>query len=132
VKTVGEAFEIALRVRLDQTQFVAGDAFQRRVFCFGLADQQAGDLIRHFQQPLGHADIDHQHARHQLRLHAQRRQQRAVARKRRRAFRQIEIGKHFRRHQHFAGRRDEGLQAGSSDRGRIADFRWQRDRLDAQ
>ena len=30
MKTVGEAFEIALRVRLDQAQLVAGDDFQRR------------------------------------------------------------------------------------------------------
>ena len=81
MKTVGEAFEIALRIRLDQPEFVAGDVFERRALAFGFADQQPGNLIRHFQQPLRDADIDHQHAGHQLRLHAQRRQRRAAARR---------------------------------------------------
>jgi len=92
VKTVGEAFEIAFRLRLDQAEFVAGDAFERRAPGFGLADQKPGNLIRHFEQPLRDTDIDHQHTRHKLRLHAQRRQHGAVARERPRAFRQVEIG----------------------------------------
>ena len=36
MKTVGEAFEIALRVGLDQTELVAGDVFERRALAFGL------------------------------------------------------------------------------------------------
>ena len=132
MKAVGEAFEVALRVRLDQTQFVAGDCFKRRAFAFGLADQQAGNLIRHVQEPLGDADIDHQHVGHQLRLHAQRRQYGAAVRRRCRAFRQIEVGEHFGRHQRLSRRRHEGLQVGPSDRRRIADFGRQGDRLDAQ
>jgi hypothetical protein len=79
VKTVGQPFEIALGVRFDQAQLVAGDGFERRALAFAGADQQTGNLIRDFQQLLGNADIDHQHSRHQLRLYAQRRQQAAVA-----------------------------------------------------
>jgi len=89
-------------------------------------------LIRHLQELLGNADIDYQHAGHKLRLDAQRRQRCAAAPERRRAFRQVQLGKHFGRHQHFARRRDERLQACSSDRRRVAHFRGQRDGLDAQ
>ena len=78
MKAVGEPFEIAFGVRRDQTQFVADDIFQRRMFAFGLADQQPRKLIRHVQQILRDADVDDQHAGHQLRLHAQRRQCRAA------------------------------------------------------
>ena len=74
MKTVGEAFEIAFGIGCDQAQFVADDIFQRRGLALGLADQQPRKLIRHFQQILRDADIDHQHAGHQLRLHAKRRQ----------------------------------------------------------
>ena len=56
MKTVGETFEIAFRIGGDQTQLIAGDAFQRRKLAFGLADQQAGKLVRHFQQMLRDAD----------------------------------------------------------------------------
>jgi hypothetical protein len=40
VKAVGEAFEITLRVWLDQAQFVADDGFKRRAPGLGLADQE--------------------------------------------------------------------------------------------
>ena len=51
MKAVGEAFEIALRVRLDQAELVADDGFERRAFAGRLPpDQQAGNPIRHFQQ----------------------------------------------------------------------------------
>jgi hypothetical protein len=132
MKTVSEAFQIARRIRLDQVELVAGDGFERRVRALCLANQQAGHLIRHVQQPLGDADIDHQHARRELRLDAQRRQQHAAAGGRRGAFAQLEIAQRFRRHQHFSRRRHEGLQACASDRGRVADFAGQRDRLDTQ
>jgi hypothetical protein len=36
VKAVGEAFEVALRIGLDQAELVAGDAFERRALAFGL------------------------------------------------------------------------------------------------
>ena len=74
METVGEPFEVAFGVRCDQTQFVADDIFQRGVFALGLADQQPRKLIRHFQEILRDADVDDEHAGHQLRLHAQRRQ----------------------------------------------------------
>ena len=67
MKAVGEPFEIALRIRFDQTKFVAHHRFERRAVAFGLPDQQPGNLIRHFQQALGDADIDHQNAGHELR-----------------------------------------------------------------
>jgi hypothetical protein len=78
VKAVGEAFEIALRIRLDQVELVAGDFFKAARGLRLALPTRAGNLIRHFQQPLGDADIDHQHIGHKLRLDAQRRQQRAV------------------------------------------------------
>ena len=81
VKAVGQALEIGRRVRLDQTQPVAGDALQRRARPLGLAEQQPRQLIRHVQDALRDADIDHEHVRHELRLHAQRRQHRAVVRR---------------------------------------------------
>ena len=79
MKTVGQAFEIARRIRLDQPQLVAGDSFQRRTLAGCLADQQPGNLARHVQEVVGDADIDHHDARHQLRLHAKRRQWHAIA-----------------------------------------------------
>ena len=63
----------------------------------------------------------------------QRRQRCAVARSRRRAFRRDARSASVSGATSVCpGRRDEGLQAGSSDRRRIADFGRQRDRLDAE
>ena len=132
MKTVGQPFEVALRLRFDQAEPVADDAFEPQLAGLGLADQQPGDLIRHIEQPLRHADIDHQHARHQLRLRAQRRQQGAVAGRRPRALLEVEIGQRFRRHQHLARRRDEGLQPGAADRRCVADLGGDGDGLDPQ
>ena len=132
MKTVGEAFEVGLRIGFDQAQAVAGNAFKWRAPARRLADQEARELIRHFQQALRDADVDDQHAGHQVRLHAKRRQQGAAIGLGARALREFEIGKRFRRHQHRARRRHEGLQIGFADRGRVADFRGQRHRLDAQ
>ena len=132
MKAVREAFEIALGIRLDQAEFVAGNIFERRALAFGLADQKPGNLIRQFEQPLGNADIDHQHIGHKLRLDAQRRQQRAVACQRRDAFCQLEFGKRLRRHQHFSRRRHERLQPCLPDRRRISHFRGEGDGLDTQ
>ncbi len=78
MKAVGEAFEIARCIRFDKPKLIADDGFERQAF-LGSAppDQQTGNPIRHFQQTLRDADIDHQHARHQLGLQFQRRQGRA-------------------------------------------------------
>ena len=76
--------------RLDQPQFVAHDIFERRALALCVADQEPGYQVRHFEQPLRDADVDHDDAGHQLRLYVQRRQQGAVARQRRAAFRQVE------------------------------------------
>ncbi|OIQ66715.1 hypothetical protein GALL_517140 [mine drainage metagenome] len=62
MKTVGEAFEIAFRIRLNQPELVAGDIFERDATAFGLADQEPGNLMGHFEKPLGNADIDHHDA----------------------------------------------------------------------
>ncbi len=132
MKTVGEAFEVGLRIWFDQAKLVARYAFKRRAFACRLADQKSRELIRHLQQILRDADVDDQHAGHQVRLHAQRRQQCAAIGLGARALGEFEIGKRFRRHQHRARRRHEGLQIGLADRRRIADFRGQRHRLDAQ
>ena len=48
MKAVGEPFEIALGIRLDQAKLVADDALQRRALAFGLADQQARKLVPAF------------------------------------------------------------------------------------
>ena len=132
VKAVGEAFKIALRIRFDQPKLVADDIFERCALALGVADQEPGNLIRLFQELLRRPDIDHQHTRHELRLDAQRRQQGAAACLRRRAFRQLEIGKHLGRDQRFSRRRKERLQVSLSDRGRIAYFGGQRYRFDSQ
>ena len=68
MKAVGQAFEVALGIGGDQPQPVAGDGFKRRARAFGLAEQQARNLVRPVQELLRDADIDHQHARHHLRL----------------------------------------------------------------
>jgi hypothetical protein len=132
MKTVGEPFEIALRIGRDKAQFVAGNTFQRLTFAFGFANQQARKLPRHFQQILRDADIDDQHAGHQLRLHAKRWQDHAAIGRRCRALGELEVGKRLRRHQHLSRRRHEGLQIGCFDCGRVADLTRQRDRLDAE
>ena len=99
---------------------------------FGLADQEPGNLIGHFEKPLGDADIDHHDAGNKLRGHAKRRQRGVAACQRRGTFRQAKFGKRLGRYQRFSRRRDEGLQACSPDRRRIADFRRQRDGLDTE
>jgi hypothetical protein len=122
VKTVGEAFEIALGTWLDQAQFFADDRFERRMRAFDFADQQAGHLIRHVEEPLRDADVNHQHPGHQLRLRVQRRQRQAAARHRHSIFRKIELAEHLRRDQCFSRRRQKRLQVRLSDRRRIAHF----------
>ena len=132
MKTVGQALEIALRVRPDQAKRVTRYSFERNALSPGLADQQARSLIRHFEKPLGDADVDHHHAWRELRRHAKGRQRRMAVGLRRGAFRKTKFGERFGRHQRFSGRRDEGLQACASDRRRIADFRRQGDGFDTE
>ena len=75
MKTVGEAFEVGLRIGFDQAKLVAGNAFKGSAPARRLADQETRELIRHFQQALRDANVDDQYAGHQVRLHAKRRQQ---------------------------------------------------------
>src|SRR6185503_9583843 len=57
VKAVGEAFQIALRVRLNQLQPVTRDLLERNARTSCLAQQKARHLIGLFENPLGKADI---------------------------------------------------------------------------
>src|SRR5271169_868403 len=116
MKTVGKAFEVALRIRLNQVKSVARDSFERDAWAFGLADQETRNLIGHFEKPLSDADIDHDHTRRELRRYAKGRQRCTAGRLRQSAFRKAKFGKSLGRHQRFSGRRDEGLQTSSSNR----------------
>ncbi|MFK4619473.1 hypothetical protein ABIF50_002750 [Bradyrhizobium diazoefficiens] len=111
---------------------VADDARQRRRLALRLADQQPRDLVRLVQELLRHADIDHQHVGHELRLHVQRRQCCAAADRRRRAFLLLQVGQRLLRHQRLAGRRDEARQVRGTKAWRVADIHRQRHRLDAE
>ena len=107
-------------------------AVQRRARAFVLANQEPRNLIRLVQKPLRDADIDHQHVGHEPRLCLQRRQDRAATCRWRGALRKPKIRERFGRDQRLSGRRDEGLQARSPDRRRVADLRRQRHRFDAE
>jgi hypothetical protein len=137
MKAVGQAFEIALRIRLDEAKLIAAQgtvqgAVQRIALPLGLADEQPRKLARSVQKPLCDADIDHQHVGHELRLHLQWRQRCATARRQRSALGTPEIGERLGRDQRLSGRRDEALQAGPSDGRRVADLGRQCHRLDAE
>ena len=122
MKAVGETFEIALRIRRDQPEFIAGDGFERSMRAFCLADQQTGQLVGLVQERLRISDIDHQHVGHELALHMQRRQHSAAARLRCCALGEVQIGERLRRHQGLAGRPDKGGEIGPPDGWRIADI----------
>ena len=132
MEAVGEALQLGLRIRLDPLQLVADDARQWRGLALRLADQKPRDLVRLVQEPLRHADIDHEHVGHELRQHAQRRQFCAVADRRCRALLLLQIAQRLPRHQRLARRRDEAAQIGGAEARCIADIDRQRHRLDAE
>jgi hypothetical protein len=133
MKAVGQALEIAFAVRRDQAQPIAGDGFKSRAIGAGFfSDQQPRDPVRHLQQALRDADVDHQHAGDQLCLRSQRRQDHAVVELWRGVFWQVEIGESLRRDQGLSRRQQERLQGSSRHRRRGACFGRHRDRLDAQ
>ena len=73
VKRIGDAPLSALVLQIDAAQLIAGDALQRCARAIGVADQQSRHLAGHFQQLLRDADVDDEHALHELRLQPQRR-----------------------------------------------------------
>ncbi len=86
MKAVGETLEIALGIRLDQAKLVPNDLFKRPPHAFVFPDQQPRNLTRHFQNALRRADIDDQHAGHELRRNLEWRQRCDAVDRWRRAF----------------------------------------------
>ena len=122
VKTVGEAFEIALRIGRDQAELspttLSSGARGPLALPISRRETRSGMSSSCCAMPISTTSTPGTSCG----WTRERRQRHAAARRRRGAFRQVEIGQRFRRHQGFARRRQERLQTGFPDRGRIADF----------